>query len=210
MRRTLTIVLITLALASVGSGVALAQTTTTVTAFGGLTLGGSSTLTGSSMQPVFGGNVAFGLTPNIQITAEGGYINDLLPSLVDRLVSALTPVDLRVRAIYGQGGVRLLTDSRAKAAGYLDASAGFARLSTRFSGVSSADPFVNAALSFFDRTSPMLGVGGGVLLGMGPAVVDLGYRYKRILNNNPIDQVLTLGSGSINVNEVRVGVGVRF
>jgi opacity protein-like surface antigen len=45
---------------------------------------------------------------------------------------------------------------------------------------------------------------------MGPAVVDLGYHYKRILNNNPIDQVLTLGSGSINVNEVRVGVGVRF
>ena len=210
MRRVLSIAAITLALVSLGSGVALAQATTSVTGFGGLTLNGSSTLTGSSMQPIFGGNVAFGLTPNIQITAEGGYINDLMPSLVDRLVAALLPVDLRVRAFYGEGGIRLITDSRARAAGYLDASAGFARLSTRFSGISSADPFVNAALGFFDRTSPMLGVGGGVLVGMGPAVLDLGYRYKRILNSGPIDQVLTLGSGAINVNQVRVGIGVRF
>ena len=92
----------------------------------------------------------------------------------------------------------------------LDASAGFAHLSTRVSGAPTVDPYVNTVLGFFDRTSPMLGVGGGVLFGMGPAVVDLGYRYKRILNTNPVDQVLTLGNNVIGVNQVRVGVGVRF
>jgi hypothetical protein len=143
------------------------------------------------------------------VTGEVGYINNVLPSLVDRLI-ALTPADLRVSTFYGEGGIRFLTDSRRTVAGYVDASAGFARLSTRFSSSSSADPYVNALLGFFDRTSPMLGVGGGVLVGMGPAVLDLGYRYKRIINNNPIDQVLLLGNNAISINEVRVGIGVRF
>ncbi len=186
-----------------GSSAASAQTSGAVTGFGGLTVNGSS------MQPIFGGNVAYGLTPNIQVVGEVARISDVLPSLVDRLI-ALTPADLRVSAFYGEGGVRFLTDSRARAAGYVQATAGFARLSTRVSGIPSADPYVNAALGFFDRTSPMLGVGGGVLLGMGPAVLDLGYRYNRILNNNPVDQVLMLGNNAISVNQVRIGVGIRF
>ncbi len=201
MRRLLSLAAISAALLS-ASPAAYAQTSGSVTGFGGFTVS-------TSMQPLFGGNVAFGLTPNIQVVGEVGHINDVLPSIVDRLV-ALTPEGLRVSALYGDAGVRFLTDSRARVAGYLDASAGFAHLSTRVSGSATVDPYVNAALGFFDRTSPMLGVGGGVLLGMGPAVVDLGYRYKRILNTNPVDQVLMLGSNVISVNQVRVGVGVRF
>lgn len=192
---------IALALLSFVPGTARAQGGA-VTGFGGLTINGVSS------QPLFGGNVAFGLTRNIQVVGEVGRISDMLPSLVDRAI-ALTPADVRLSALYGEGGVRFITDSRARAAAYAETTAGFARLSTRVSGAGSADPFLNAGLTFLDRTSPMLGLGGGVLLSAGPAVVDLGYRYKRIMDENAIDRALMLGR-TLSVNQVRVGVGVRF
>jgi opacity protein-like surface antigen len=173
-----------------------------VVGFGGLTLNGTTS------QSLFGGNVTANLTRNIQVVAEAGRINDVMPATVDRLL-ALTPVDLRVAALYGEGGVRFVASPRSRVTPYLEATAGFARLSTRFSGVRQADPYVNAALGFFDRTSPMLGAGAGFLFGAGPVVLDVGYRYKRVLGNGTLDSVL-LGSDTIEVNQVRVGVGVRF
>ncbi len=182
---------------------ALAQTGNSVTGFGGLTVN-------ASPQSLFGGEVGIGLTRNIQIVGEVGRVSNVLPSLVNRLV-ALTPVSLSVSSFYGEGGVRFLTDSpHAPFVAYAEATAGFARLSTRFQGISSVDPYVNTALTFLDRTSPMLGVGGGVIVGLGRAQLDLGYRYKRIINNDRVDQVLMLGNSNISINQVRVGVGVRF
>jgi opacity protein-like surface antigen len=173
-----------------------------VVGFGGLTINGATS------QSLFGGGVGIDLTPNIQLVGEVGRISDVLPSTIDRLI-ALTPVDLRVSAFYGEGGVRFLTGARAPVRGYVETTAGFAHLATRFSGVEGVDPFVNAGLAFFDRTSPMLGVGGGVQLQFGPVLLDAGYRYKRILGNGTLDRVLT-GGDNINVNQVRMGVGFRF
>jgi opacity protein-like surface antigen len=143
--------------------------------------------------------------PNIQVVGEVGRISDVLPSTINRhCADAGRSPGI---GVLRRGGVRFLTGARARR-GYVETTAGFARLSTRLSGIEGADP-VNAGLAFFDRTSPMLGVGGGVMLQFGSVLVDAGYRYKRILGNGTVDRVLT-GSGNINVNQVRVGVGFRF
>jgi len=42
----------------------------------------------------------------------------------------------------------------------------------------------------------------------GPVFLDVGYRYKRIISRNSLQSLLT--GGDIGVNNVRVGVGVRF
>jgi opacity protein-like surface antigen len=55
----------------------------------------------------------------------------------------------------------------------------------------------------------MLGAGGGVLLQGGPVSLDLGYRYKKILASGTIASALN-GGNAYTVNQVRVGVGIRF
>jgi opacity protein-like surface antigen len=91
---------------------------------------------------------------------------------------------------------------------YAEATAGFARLRTGFTGPGSADGFVNGALGLFDTTEPLLGVGGGVLVQGGPVFLDLGYRYKKIMAGDSLQSLLT--AGDVSVNQVRIGVGVRF
>jgi hypothetical protein len=43
----------------------------------------------------------------------------------------------------------------------------------------------------------------------GPLLLDLGYRYKRIITDNALVSALSLGDG-LAVSQVRVGLGVRF
>ena len=52
-------------------------------------------------------------------------------------------------------------------------------------------------------------VGAGVVLQGGPLSVDIGYRYKKISPGNTIASLLNAGQ-DYKVNEVRVGIGVRF
>lgn len=163
---------------------------------------------GAVFQPTFGGGVSVALTPNIHVIGEVGRVSDVTNSTVNRLIS-LTTVNLNVSAFYGEGGVRFLTGARGPVRGYAETTAGFARLSSRFSGIDSVDAYVNAGLAFFDRTSPMLGVGGGVQLQLGSVVLDAGYRYKRIVGNGTLDRILTGGS-NINMSQMRMGVGYRF
>jgi opacity protein-like surface antigen len=54
----------------------------------------------------------------------------------------------------------------------------------------------------------VLGLGGGVVIGAGPVALDVGYRYKRI-NAGGIPAALNAGN-AYQVNEARIGVGVRF
>jgi opacity protein-like surface antigen len=68
---------------------------------------------------------------------------------------------------------------------------------------------VDIALNALNRTQPMLGVGGGILVQGGPISVDLGYRYKKISGGNTITSALNAGN-AYQVNQVRVGVGFRF
>lgn len=170
--------------------------------FGGLTFGD---VTNSS---TFGGNVAIPLSDNLQIIGEGGRMTDVMPSLLGTIVD-FTPVDLRVSAWYGEGGLRFIASPGRAIRPYVETTAGFARLRPGFNGAGSrADVLVNTAFRFFDRTEPLLGAGGGIVVQGGPVFLDLGYRYKKILAGDSWQNVLT--GGDISVNQVRIGAGVRF
>ena len=170
--------------------------------FGGLTFGD---VTNSS---TFGGSVAVPLGDNLQIIAEGGRMTDVMPSLLGTIVD-FTPVDVRVSAWYGEGGLRFIASPGRAVRPYVETTAGFARLRPGFTGAGTrADAIVNTGLRFLDRTEPMLGAGGGVVVQGGPLVMDLGYRYKKILAGDSVPTLLT--GGDFSVNQVRVGVGVRF
>lgn len=179
---------------------------TSVQGFGGLTFG-TSEFGRNSMASSFGASVTQGLTPNIQIIGEGGRLSDIKPPVLDLL--DITPLDLRVSAWYAQGGVRLIGSPNLAVRPYTEATAGVARLRTGLSGFGGqADAILETALGFLNRTEPMLGLGGGIVVGAGPVAVDIGYRYKRILASG-VASALN-GGNAYQVNEARVGVGLRF
>lgn len=182
--------------------------TATVQGFGGLTFGTSSfDFGGSSFSSNVGGSVSGALTPNIELFAEGGRMTDIKPPFLDLL--DLTPVGLRVSAWYGTGGVRLIASPQHTVRPYAEASAGFARLRAGVSGLDGLDAaLVNTALGFLNTTEPVLGFGGGLMLGSGPIAVDIGYRYKRI-DADGVPSILNAGK-TYQVNEARIGIGVRF
>jgi opacity protein-like surface antigen len=180
---------------------ARAQERAQLGAFGGLTFGNTTSAS------TFGGGIGAPLASNMQIVAEGGRLEDVMPSSIGTLLG-FTPVDFRVSAWYGEAGVRFLASSHSALRPYAEATAGFARLRSGFSGAGRADPFVNTALRFFDRTEPLLGAGGGVMISGGPLTLDLGYRYKKILASDSLQSLVT--GGSIDVSQARVGIGVRF
>lgn len=180
-----------------------AQTRSQLEGFGGFTFGDTAAAS------TFGGNVAFGLTENIQIIGEAGRLSDIKPSLLDTVLD-FTPLDLRVSAWYGEGGVRFIASPRSPVRPYAEATAGFARMRTGVNGFGgAADAVIDTALSFLDRTEPLLGVGGGVIVQGGPVVLDVGYRYKRIMADGSLQSLLN-GSDAFDVSQARVGVGVRF
>jgi hypothetical protein len=151
--------------------------------------------------------VSTALTPHIHIVGEGGRLSDIKPPLFELL--DFTPFDLRVSAWYAQGGVRFIAVPSSAVRPYTEATAGFARMNAGVSGFDDrTDALINAALGFVNRTGPMLGLGGGVMIGAGPLAFDVGYRYKRILAGG-VASALNAG-GAYQVNEARVGIGVRF
>jgi hypothetical protein len=170
--------------------------------FGGLTFGD---VTNSS---TFGGGIAVPLSDNMQIIAEGGRMTDVMPALYGTVLD-FTPVDVRVSAWYGEAGLRFIASPGRGVRPYVETTAGFARLNPGFAGAGSrADAIVNTALNFLNRTEPMFGAGGGVVVQGGSVFLDLGYRYKKILAGDSLQGLLT--GGDIGINEARIGVGVRF
>ncbi len=187
--------------------VAHAQTTNrSIQGFGGVTFNSSSFL-GTSTAPTFGGTFVSGLTPNIQAIGEVGRLSDIKPPLLDLL--DYTPIGLRVSAWYGEGGVRFIASPHSAVRPYVEATAGFARLSTGVSGLrGNTDVIVDEALTLLNKTEPMFGAGGGVVFQGGPFTLDVGYRYKKIQSSGLAS--LLNGSDAYHVNDVRVGVGISF
>jgi hypothetical protein len=180
---------------------------TSVQGFGGLTFGTSSALGRTSTASNLGGVVAAGVTPNMQIIGEVGRMSDIKPPLFDLL--DFTPVNLRVSAWYGEGGLRFIASPRSAVRPYAEATAGIARLNTGLSGLGGrTEALIDAGFGFLNRTEPLLGVGGGVLLESGPLAVDVGYRYKKIMATG-VASAFNAGN-PYQVNEVRVGLGFRF
>ena len=197
-----------LAVCSVAATAHAQTTNRAIQGFGGITFGTSSTpfLGGTSTAPTFGGTVVAGLLPNLQVVGEFGRMSDIKPPLFDLL--DFTPVGLHVTAWYGEGGVRLIGSPHSNVRPYGEATAGWARLSTGISGFGGrTSQVIEEGLGFFNRTDPLLGVGGGVVFQTGPVAIDLGYRYKKILASGVAG---ALNGGDYHVNDVRIGVGFSF
>ena len=94
---------------------------TSVQGFGGFTFGTSSVLGSPSMSPTFGGAVTADLTPHIQLVGEVGRMSDIKAPLLDLL--DFTPLDLRVSAWYGEGGVRFIAAPHSVVRPYVEADA---------------------------------------------------------------------------------------
>jgi len=182
---------------------------TSLDGFGALSLNHLTALGDSGMPVDFGGRVSFEFVPGVQAIGEFGRLGNVLPSVV-ALPLSFAPVDLRVSAFYGEGGVRLLAAPRSAVSPYVEGTAGVAHLRLGVNGLgSTAGTIARAALNLIDTRDPMLGVGGGVLLQGGPVHVDLGYRYKRILTGSVMSSILSAGQ-ELQTHQVRFGVGVRF
>jgi len=173
--------------------------------FGGLRTTTLPAVTGS-----LGGTFGVSLTPNIQAVGEVGRISDVLPSTIST-ISSFLPVDVHVAAIYGQGGVRLVSNPFGHLSGYGEALAGVTRLNTTVGGVGSAttDALIDIGLRFLDTTDPIAGVGAGVIIQGGPVVATIGYRFSRVFASDALAGLVASG-GYLDVNEVRVGFGFRF
>jgi opacity protein-like surface antigen len=205
--RQLLMVSATLIVCAVPAAARAQDGNTSVQGFGGLTFGTSSVLGGTSTASTFGGSIAAGLTPNIQIVGEVGRLSDIKPPLLDLL--DFTPFDLRVSAWYGEAGVRFIASPHSAVRPYAEATAGMARLSTGLSGFGGrTDAVLDAGLSFLNRTEPLLGVGGGVVLQGGPVALDVGYRYKKIMATGVASALNA--RNDYQVNQVRIGLGFRF
>lgn len=197
---------IAVSLITLGPPSALAQVGGSVGGFGAISV---SELSSSPSSGSFGGTLAINLVPGVQAIGEFGRIGNVLPTVTQSLLS-LTPLDVRVSALYGEGGVRLSPAPRSVISPYVEATAGVARLDVRVLGLGSTGTILaRAALGFIPRTETVAGVGGGVRVQGGPLALDLGYRYKQILGNSVLTTVLGAGQ-DLHSHQVRVGVGVRF
>jgi opacity protein-like surface antigen len=171
--------------------------------FGGTTFGTTTSA------PTFGGRIALPLGDHVQIVGEGGRLTDIKASLLDQALG-FTAVDVDMSAWYAEGGIRFTGSRHSAVRPYVEASAGVARLSPSVGLDGWLGAVTNTGLTFLSRTEPLVGAGGGILLQGGPVVVDLGYRYKKILASDPLSSAFSLGGDGFDVNLVRVGVGVRF
>jgi len=186
---------------------ALAQDrTASAVAFGGASVN-SFAVSGSNVD--FGVTVGKELTPNIQLVGEFGRIGNMLPLLSTGLLS-LSPYDVRVSALYGEGGLRLLAAPESGVNPYVEATAGIARLSPHVGGFGATEDLITGmGLGLLRRTEPILGVGAGIMLRGGPLVADVGYRYKQVSGGDALFDALSLGQ-TPRAHQVRFGIGVRF
>jgi opacity protein-like surface antigen len=200
------LILLAALIAAVPSAAQAQSRNNDIQGFGGLTVGTSTF--GSAASPTFGGRIGVGLTDHIQVVGEAGRLADISSPLFDLL--DFTDIGVGVSAFYGEGGVRFIASPHSAVRPYAEATAGFARLNARISGLGgTTGAVVNTALNALNRTQPMLGVGGGVVIQGGPVSVDFGYRYKQIRSGDLITSALNAGN-PYTVNQVRVGVGFRF
>jgi hypothetical protein len=202
MRYTLTSILaLTLSLGAARASDA--QTAGSAQGFGGLSLNQTA-----EPLPSVGGTLTVALAEHVHLIGEVGRLGNVAPPLASSLLDV---PGVRVSALYGEGGLRALAgSSNSVVRPYVEGTFGVSRLnvtSTQLPGWGNA--LLGAGTSFLDRTSPMVGVGGGVVLQAGPVVFDAGYRYKQLLDTTTLSTVLGLGQG-LRASDVRFGVGFRF
>lgn len=163
---------------------------------------------GTAASPTFGGRVGVGLSERLQLVGEAGRLAGISSDPFNLL--GFPDLRVRVTAYYGEGGVRFIASPRSTVRPYAEASAGAARMNADLIGSGGrADGLVAVARNALNRTQRLLGAGGGILIQRGSLSVDVGYRYKHVSGGDSIISALSAGLG-YQVNQIRVGVGVRF
>jgi opacity protein-like surface antigen len=170
---------------------------------------GGSTFGTTTSAPTFGASIAVPLGDHVQVVGEGGRLTDIKASLLDAALD-FTPLDVGMSAWYAEGGLRLLGSRGSTIRPYAEATAGVARLQPSVGLDGWLGAVTNTGLAFLSETDPLVGAGAGVLVQSGPLAVDLGYRYKRIIGTGGLASGFALGSNGFNINQVRIGLGVRF
>ena len=182
---------------------------TSLSGFGALPVDHLSSLRDSGVPLDFGGGVSFEVVRGVQVFGEFGRIGNVTPAFVDTGL-AFSRIDVTASAFYGEGGVRLLAGSRSAVRPYVEGTAGVAHLRFGARGLgSTTDALIRAALNLVDTRDPIFGAGGGVLMQAGPLQVDLGYRYKKIVANSVLANIIGVGQ-DMQAHQVRFGAGVRF
>ena len=199
----------TVATAAVCTALSLATTAGAQTRGGSFQGFGGTTFGSSASAPTFGAGVAVPVGDYVQVIGEAGRLTDIKAPLLDELID-LSPVDVGMSAWYAEGGIRFTASRHSAVRPYVEGTAGVARLKPTVGADGWLGALTNTGLSFFGSTEPLVGAGAGVMFQAGPLALDLGYRYKRILADGAIASAFSLGNDGFDVNQVRVGVGVRF
>ena len=187
----------------------VSQAQTSIDGFGALSTSQITSFGETGMPFDFGGRVSFDVGSAVQLIGEFGQLQNVLPAAYSIPLS-FVPGNVRVSAFYGEGGVRLLAAPGSPVTPYVEGTAGVAHLQLRLDGLGpTADALARAALNFVDSRDPVIGGGGGLLMRAGALQFDLGYRYKRILPDSVIGNVLSVGQ-NLTAHQMRFGMGVRF
>jgi opacity protein-like surface antigen len=204
------------------SGVAQAQSAAQSPSRGYVEVVAQSAL-GNVTSQSFGAEFGVTVVPNIQVFVEAGMVHNIatadISASAQQIAGALSQVQTNVGytvkqpVTFGVAGVKYLIPATGSLQPYVMAGIGVARVSQNVAfTVGGAD--VTSALSqpqygsmalgsdlSGSFTKPMFTLGGGVALSVWhQVVVDLQYRYGRILAED----------SGINVSRAGVGFGVRF
>jgi hypothetical protein len=156
---------------------------------------------GTATDVAFGGRAGVRLAPHVYLLGEVGRMRDVMPadlhtaiedalaSIPDEIGPVPIDVDVRLKSTYGLGAIRAV--GAGPVAPFVEVGGGVARLSLDISasiaGFDVGDEVEDLAGSdALDTTEPLIMAGGGLRLATGGgSSVDLGYRYTRILVDNP-------------------------
>jgi hypothetical protein len=164
-----------------------------VRGLGGLTFGTESST-------VFGAGLGWNIGPNLQITADVGRMQNVMPSEIQEeldLFLALTELELGVPiefeatipAVYFTGGVRLNVPTMQRFRPFVEAAGGVGRISADFHVEIDGEDVTDVLTEEVDlepESKFMLMFGGGLAFDLSQNLgVDVGYRFHRIFTDDP-------------------------
>ena len=155
------------------------------------------------------GRINLNITPGFQAVGEVGRMGNVLPPLLTTTTS-FSPYEVKASAFYGEAGMRAFAAPHSAVNPYVEATAGYAHLNLRIGGLAAtADDLFGLGLGLTSRTSPLAGIGGGVVFHAGRMTLDGGYRYKKIFARNLVETLLS-GGQDLTSHQLTFGVGVTF
>lgn len=176
---------------------------------GGLTFGTESAT-------MFGGEIGFDVSPNIEVYGSIGRMQNIAPSYIneqldvlDDVLSAITGQqwDFNVKApsFFGTAGLKMRVPTEGSIRPYVLGGLGFGSIDVNISEIDLGDVTETLIADGYlfrediEATKMMWEVGGGVEVPVGAMHLDIGYRFGKFL-----------GIEDANVSRAYGGVGVRF